>query len=40
VYSGGVLIEDNIGAFRADRLADVAERLLQPRVSFCRRAID
>ena len=40
VHSGGDLIQHHIGAFRADRPAELAQHLLQPRVGFRRRAID
>ena len=40
MHSDGVLIQHHIGAFHADRPAELAQHLLQPRVGFRRGAID
>ncbi len=40
VHSGGVLIQHHIAALHADRPAELAEHLLQPRIGFRRRAVD
>ena len=40
IHSGGALIQHHIAAFHADRSAELAEHLLQPRIGFGRRAVD
>ena len=40
MHSDGIFIQHHIGAFHADRPAELAQHLLQPRVGLRRRAID
>jgi hypothetical protein len=40
MHSDGVLIQHYIGAFHANRAAEFAQHLFQPRVGLRRRAID
>ena len=40
MHADGILVEHHIGAFKADRPAEFAEHLLQPRFGFGRRTID